>query len=608
METEIENLTVVITEGEALNRLLEQKEALEERSRILEAKKEEMTGLEQALVKAVSAREVAVYENQWKQMASLSQTAMQKQKESETELMRLSGKIEEGASFFEKQSLLAAAYELKEKISLLEKQKKEAQNIKETREGSLSGLQEGYLAAEEKQRKARECYDEISRGYRLQIAGILASDLEEGAACPVCGSISHPKKATLEQEKITEQMIEEKKALYEESHARCMEDLGKITAEKKLIQEAADRLFELSEEMDKCRQEENAREAFVAGYADTHEKKQFEKELKEYEALLVSLEHTRTTLEERRKEAGELQEKEKHCLAVFEEKCALSFGSDEDYRAAFRTEKESNQMQEQVQAYKQQVQENQVALRQLAEQAGDKKPVALEEIKQNLLLLKETKSRLLLQEKAGSHSLQNAENLSDALNRKLEITGRLSEKYGRIKRLDDTANRNNKMRLMFEQYVLAAYFEEILSAANIRLRVMSTGRYELRRVNEVTDGRSKDNLEMEVFDYYTGKYRSVKTLSGGETFKVSLALALGMSDVVQAGSGGIRVETLFVDEGFGSLDSESLEQACLTLQSLVEKDRLIGIISHVPELSEKIVNRIQIHKSGAGSRAEVVVS
>ena len=137
---------------------------------------------------------------------------------------------------------------------------------------------------------------------------------------------------------------------------------------------------------------------------------------------------------------------------------------------------------------------------------------------------------------------------------------------------------------------------------------MSGGRYELRRMEQVSDGRSKDNLEIEVMDYYTGKSRSVKTLSGGESFKASLALALGMSDVVQALSGGIKVEALFIDEGFGSLDGESLEQACLTLQTLVEKDRLIGIISHVPELAEKIENKIYIHKTNAGSSIEVMVS
>ncbi len=383
---------------------------------------------------------------------------------------------------------------------------------------------------------------------------------------------------------------------------------GDTILEKQKQEANVQKLLQCREELEECRRQEADRDGFVADYADTHEKTLFEQELKAYEALLVSITHVKSALEERKKEAETYRQEAAGLLLQFKEKRTAAFPTEEEYKSAFKTEQEIREMQDLLQDYQTQVQENEVSLRQLTEQTGDRKPVLLDEMRDNLQKKKESKAELLLREKAGSHSLKNAENLANALEQKLEITGRLSEKYGRIKRLDDTANGNNKMRLMFEQYVLAAYFDEILNAANVRLRVMSTGRYELRRVNEVVDGRSKDNLEMEVFDYYTGKYRSVKTLSGGETFKVSLALALGMSDVVQAGSGGIRVETLFVDEGFGSLDSESLEQACLTLQSLVEKDRLIGIISHVPELSEKIANRIQIHKTGAGSNAEVVVS
>lgn len=124
----------------------------------------------------------------------------------------------------------------------------------------------------------------------------------------------------------------------------------------------------------------------------------------------------------------------------------------------------------------------------------------------------------------------------------------------------------------------------------------------MSRVEQVGDGRVKDNLEIQVMDYYTGKNRSVRTLSGGESFKASLALALGMSDVIQAMNGGIRVDTLFVDEGFGALDSESLDQACDTLMSLAEKKQLIGIISHVPELRERIESQLVIEKTGSGSR------
>lgn len=176
------------------------------------------------------------------------------------------------------------------------------------------------------------------------------------------------------------------------------------------------------------------------------------------------------------------------------------------------------------------------------------------------------------------------------------------EEYGYVKDLENLAGGNNSRRLVFEQYVLASYFEEILRAANLRLRQMTSGRYEMSRISEVGDGRVKDSLEIQVLDYYTGKYRSVRTLSGGESFKASLSLALGMSDVIQAMNGGIRVDALFIDEGFGALDAESLDQACDTLVSLAEKNRLIGIISHVPELRERIGQQLMIEKSNSGSR------
>ena len=174
--------------------------------------------------------------------------------------------------------------------------------------------------------------------------------------------------------------------------------------------------------------------------------------------------------------------------------------------------------------------------------------------------------------------------------------------------MENIASGNNKKKLVFEQYVLAGYFEQILLAANIRFRKMTLGRYEMYRTREVGDGRVKDNLEIEVMDYYTGKARSVRTLSGGESFKASLSLALGLSDIIQAMNGGIKVDTLFIDEGFGALDSESLDQACETLMGLVESERLIGIISHVPELKERIDKQIVIEKTGSGSSLKVVVN
>ncbi|HOO28944.1 MAG TPA: SbcC/MukB-like Walker B domain-containing protein, partial [Lachnospiraceae bacterium] len=151
------------------------------------------------------------------------------------------------------------------------------------------------------------------------------------------------------------------------------------------------------------------------------------------------------------------------------------------------------------------------------------------------------------------------------------------------------------------------YFDRILVRANTRFMVMSGGQYELKRRRGTDNNRSQSGLELDVIDHYNGTQRSVKTLSGGESFKASLSLALGLSDEIQSSSGGVMVDTMFVDEGFGSLDEESLQQAMRALYGLAEGNRLVGIISHVPELKEKIDRQIVVTKEkSGGSRAEIV--
>lgn len=169
------------------------------------------------------------------------------------------------------------------------------------------------------------------------------------------------------------------------------------------------------------------------------------------------------------------------------------------------------------------------------------------------------------------------------------------------------ANGENTERLTFERYVLAAYFDEIIKAANDRLGKMTQGRFILLRRDEKGKGRKQEGLELEVFDNYTGKARHVKSLSGGEGFKASLSLALGLADIVQAYAGGVSLDTIFIDEGFGSLDPESLDSAVECLIDLQESGRLVGIISHVPELKERINARLEITASQNGSKASFVV-
>jgi len=194
-----------------------------------------------------------------------------------------------------------------------------------------------------------------------------------------------------------------------------------------------------------------------------------------------------------------------------------------------------------------------------------------------------------------------------------EMTANEAERNRRIARLTQvsdlskTANGElpGKQKLAFEQYVQAAYFSRILAEANQRLAVMTGSRYSLMRRESASDLRSQSGLELEVLDQYTGKLRPVRTLSGGESFMASLALALGLSDVIQRYAGGVEIDTLFVDEGFGALDADSLEQAIATLAGLTSGNRLVGIISHVTELKERIDRKVIIRSGVTGSRIEL---
>ncbi len=183
-----------------------------------------------------------------------------------------------------------------------------------------------------------------------------------------------------------------------------------------------------------------------------------------------------------------------------------------------------------------------------------------------------------------------------------KTTAKLEEEFYTMGKLSRTAEGQNDKRLSFERYILTAFLNDIISAANVRLYKMSSSRYKLKRSAEVEDKRSSSGLELMVRDHYTGLDRHVNTLSGGESFKASLAMALGLSDVVQEYSGGVQLDTMFIDEGFGSLDPESLDQAMNCLAGIQKTGRLVGIISHVPDLKERIKTQLRVIPSDQGSR------
>jgi exonuclease SbcC len=188
-----------------------------------------------------------------------------------------------------------------------------------------------------------------------------------------------------------------------------------------------------------------------------------------------------------------------------------------------------------------------------------------------------------------------------------ERSARLEAEYGVLCGLSQAASGDNEMRLTFQSWVLGALLDDVLIATSARLREMSGGRYALQRSRSVTDRRRAAGLDLDVSDAYTGLERPATTLSGGESFMAALALALGLADVVQSQSGGIRLDTIFIDEGFGSLDPEALDLALRVLSRLHEGGRLVGIISHVPELKRRIDARLEVTAGKTGSRAGFVL-
>ena len=222
------------------------------------------------------------------------------------------------------------------------------------------------------------------------------------------------------------------------------------------------------------------------------------------------------------------------------------------------------------------------------------------EARERLTGLEQEKSRL-------HHRLETNRMARERITQQKASMEEIQKEWTWVKALSDTAagEVGGKEKITLETYAQMAYFERIIARANTRFMVMSGGQYELKRCTE-EDNRGKNGLGLNVIDHYNGTERSVKTLSGGESFQASLSLALGLSDEIQSAAGGIRLDTLFVDEGFGSLDEDTLNLAMKSLGDLAEGRRLVGIISHVGELKERIERQIVVVKDKTGgSRAYI---
>ena len=579
-----------------------------ERKQLLDHRKEEMQQKEILLWKADRAGEIRqqelLCEESGKQIDKIKQQIRHLQEETglrEQQILTLQ-KLPEYQADFE------AACELKEKLSEQEQESEHNIELCKQLEAQLKQQQEVYLKLEQEELLARQTYEETERRYRHNLAGILSAELEENRPCPVCGSLHHPAPAAVAEEHLTKEKVDQAKKAWLQKQEKTMRQHGETMAARGKAEQAREKGCELLKTIGQLQEQMEQLPGEIKELLLKYTRKSFEGELNRLLQLRVERAEKQEqilTLQEELQKVQELfreREEERDILLT-----KYGFASGEEYQGCLLSKEQIEAGKRELQDYEKNCRANEELLQHLKEQIQGlvlADPVKLKEELQEALEEKRDVQQSL-SKKQESRNL--TERTYSSLKTKLAGLRETMERYSLVKGLDDLANGNNKKRLVFEQYVLISCFEEILYAANLRLQTMSAGRYELRRVRGIVDARSKDNLEMEVLDYYTGKYRSVKTLSGGESFKVSLSLALGMSDVIQAQSGGIRVETMFIDEGFGTLDGESLDQACLVLQGLTESNRLIGLISHVPELSEKIPDQIRIHKTNTGSYAEVVI-
>lgn len=608
-ENQVQMLTRKSEQAQRVNSLFDQLEGQRQRKRELAAKNKEIKQAEKLLARQEAAAVLRLAETRKKAEQDYAHRLERQIQTIEEEMTALRKRRDLGASLYKNKDRMNAVYQMESRLWEILSQHEEIQKRYAKEKEELRKLQQKYLEAEQEEERDKAAYEQAEKMYRHGVAGILGECLTEGMPCPVCGSVHHPAPAKKKPDMPDEEKVKKLKTVFEQTQQKRIAFHGEAASYVSKAEETDSRLKECVSRQENLEKELLKEKRLLGDYLEKYSEEQFLEQIKEYEHAEAVLGEKGSVLQKQKKELEDQKQKIKDLAVQWKQQLTdAGFKTESEYEAALVDPDSLQSLREKIQSYRQECHGNQEMLSHLEKETKYLKKEDLEKLKEKLEAENARKKQLFSEQMEWGKRLQALENGLDSLKEKQDQLAFLMEQYRVLKDLDDAANGNNKKRLVFEQYVLASYFEDILKAANIRLHLMSGGRYELKRMQQVSDGRSKDNLEIEVMDYYTGKYRSVKTLSGGESFKASLALALGMSDVVQAQSGGIRVETLFIDEGFGSLDGESLEQACLTLQTLVEKDRLIGIISHVPELAEKIENQICIHKTNAGSSIEVMVS
>lgn len=497
---------------------------------------------------------------------------------------------------------------------------------------SFEKMQKKYIKKSQEAQEKREVYVKKYKAYLDEQAGIIAQNLIDGEECPVCGSKVHPhiaqksekapQKSELDE---YENAAKEAEKIAAELSARSGECKGRYDiAEDAVVagiygifgnierKKAAERLKSESESVKVHLKKLSAEE--IEADKKIKRKNEIESSIpvneKEYEKLRAEaedLQRKKASYEARQNEA------ESYMAAVRKK---LSFKTEEETQKKIRELEEEKMLceeklellTEEFNNYDKEINGLNKLIEAAKRNLKDRTDFDIEAESRQKIEIEQQKKLLSDEHRKIYARLTSNKLILENIREKLKDIEKIKKRWSFVKALSDTANGNisGKEKIMLEAYVQAAYFERIIDRANTRFMMMSDGQYELKRRAAAENNKNQSGLELDVIDHYNGSERSVKTLSGGESFKASLALALGLSDEIQASAGGIKLDTMFIDEGFGTLDEDSLQQAVKILSELADGDRLVGIISHVSELKEKIDKQITVKKNANGeSRAEL---
>ena len=530
--------------------------------------------------------------------------------------------------------------ELKQQTELNERQtaiwKRLIEMCEETKRlrRDMDSKQEKYRAVSAEHQEKKQNYEQLQQRYLDEQAGLLSQQLTDGKPCPVCGSVTHPRPARRCEDAPDKEAVDQAKDTWEKSSLAmqeasaaagrakgALEKAGQEFAERLKAEKIAGEGESVEEQLRKrLAQENNLSDELQAKLTDTEKLKEEKTKLAErknkLEADIQTAERACKEAEEKIAELKvqtELLEdklKDRQTMLPYETKAQAAEQIAQKRSVIAQYENAVKQAEsvcrEKENAYQNALQKRETLRGQLAQ---NEQTQSLEELLEKKNALTSYRDARQNTHREIAHRYETNKKLGTSIRRQSSELMETEKRLSMVKELSNTmgGSLSGKDKIMLETYVQMQYFDRIIRRANTRFMVMSAGQYELKRSVQAQNLKKQSGLELDVTDHYNGTERSVKTLSGGEAFLASLSLALGLSDEIQAVSGGIALDTMFVDEGFGSLDETALNQAMRALMGLTEGNRLVGIISHVSELKERIDRKLVVTKDAVlGSSVRLI--